>query len=276
MSLPAETCLEELQMIRCSLLPDSEVLEFVYDADFWEPLLEALETSDTEAIFKSDPERFASATFTLRVRGVDDIWFQITMPVGAPGPTATSVKSNTLPRAEVDSLQRMVSEKLEETKGDDFGLYNVLSAHMLPLLHEYEVDHAQEAISNDEKQDTDRFTNSTIYHVFFNSHHLISPKKRKALQQWTSSLSLAGFAKVGYPGIIYAQGSQENLEEFVANVKAMQWLALKVRFVEPLPTKYLESSSLQWTGWREFQRVGELGREEYIFEMGIGSSSNQN
>ncbi|KAH6896141.1 hypothetical protein BKA70DRAFT_1375650 [Coprinopsis sp. MPI-PUGE-AT-0042] len=245
MSLPAETCLEELQMIRCSLLPDSEVLEF------------ALETSDTEAIFKSDPERFASATFTLRVRGVDDIWFQITMPVGAPGPTATSVKSNTLPRAEVDSLQRMVSEKLEETKGDDFGLYNVLSAHMLPLLHEYEVDHAQEAISNDEKQDTDRFTNSTIYHVFFTSHHLISPKKRKALQQWTSSLSLVGFAKVGYPGIIYAQGSQENLEEFVANVKAMQWLALK-RVGEVV------------------EEMKKLGREEYIFEMGIGSSSNQN
>jgi hypothetical protein len=63
----------------------------------------------------------------------------------------------------------------------------------------------------------------------------------------------------------------------------MQWLALKVRFVEPLPAKYLENGSIRLTGWREFQRVGEvveemkkLGREDYIFEMGIGSSSSQN
>ncbi|KAG1738668.1 uncharacterized protein EDB91DRAFT_1054485, partial [Suillus paluster] len=43
-------------------------------------------------------------------------------------------------------------------------------------------------------------------------------------------LSISGFAKVGYPGIIYTEGAQENVEEFVANVKSMQWLALRVRF----------------------------------------------
>lgn len=121
-----------------------------------------------------------------------------------------------------------------------------------------------------------------LFHALFTSHHLISTKKRKSLQQWSASLKLAGFAKVGYPGVIYAQGSQGNLEEFVANVKAMQWLALKVRFVERVPAKLL-SVSAAFSGWQEFSRVGEvveemkrLGREEFVLEMGVGSSGSTN
>jgi len=122
------------------------------------------------------------------------------------------------------------------------------------------------------------------FHVLFTSHHLISPNKRRSLQQWSSSLSLTGFAKVGYPGIIYAEGEGSCIEEFVDNVKAMQWLALKVRFVEPLDTKYSPGESIsdgkgEARSWKEFQKVGEvveemrkLGREEYVVEMGIGSA----
>lgn len=65
------------------------------------------------------------------------------------------------------------------------------------------------------------------------------------------------------------------MEEFVANVKAMQWLALKVRFVEPID----ESVAGQERRWSEFQKVGEvveemrrIGRKKYIIEMGIGSA----
>jgi hypothetical protein len=65
------------------------------------------------------------------------------------------------------------------------------------------------------------------------------------------------------------------VEEFVANVKAMQWLALKVRFVEPID----ESVGGHEKQWSEFQKVGEvveemrrIGREKYIVEMGIGSA----
>jgi hypothetical protein len=98
------------------------------------------------------------------------------------------------------------------------------------------------------------------------------------LQQWTASLKLSGFAKIGYPGVIYTQGTQENLEEFVANVKAMQWLALKVRFLDQLPDKPLANAA-SLSGWQEFSRVGEvveemkrIGREAFVLEMGIGSS----
>lgn len=118
------------------------------------------------------------------------------------------------------------------------------------------------------------------FHVLFTSHHLVSSKKRRSLQQWANSLKVSGFAKVGYPGVIYAQGSEESIEEFVSNVKSMQWLALRVRYVEPVPQDLLDGPSP--SGWREFSRVGEvveemrrLGRESCVLGMGIGSTSSE-
>lgn len=136
----------------------------------------------------------------------------------------------------------------------------------------------EEPASTEGEPKTFHLPDATIFHVLFTSHHIISTKKRKSLQQWTASLKLSGFAKIGYPGVIYTQGTQENLEEFVANVKAMQWLALKVRFLDQLPDKPLANAA-SLSGWQEFSRVGEvveemkrIGREAFVLEMGIGSS----
>jgi hypothetical protein len=118
------------------------------------------------------------------------------------------------------------------------------------------------------------------YHALLTSHHLVSSQKRRSLQQWSSDLSILGFAKVGYPGIIYAQGVQAAVEEFVANVKAMKWLALRLRFIEPIEgagdKRVLENS------WVEFEKVGEvleemrrIGRENFILETGIGSAGSK-
>jgi len=96
------------------------------------------------------------------------------------------------------------------------------------------------------------------------------------LQQWASSLSLVGFCKIGHPGVIYAQGIGENINKFVQNVKSMQWLALRVRFVEALcDGESILSDGI--TPWVEFEKVGKvvehmrsIGREKYMLEMGIG------
>ena len=67
----------------------------------------------------------------------------------------------------------------------------------------------------------------------------------------------------------------------MANIKAMQWLALRVRFVEPLPVPSTDKKTGWLAGersWKEFQKVGEvveemkrLGMAELVVEMGIGS-----
>ncbi|KAG2032969.1 hypothetical protein BDR03DRAFT_968589, partial [Suillus americanus] len=149
--------------------------------------------------------------------------------------------------------------------------------HLLPKLHEdgHSIDTGlSESMDILEHQSTNRLPETADYHALLTSHHLVSPTKRRSLQRWSSELSISGFAKVGYPGVIYAHGSQENVEEFVANVKSMQWLALKVRFVEPT-----DLANEDHKGWSEFQKVGEVveemrrrGKDKYITEMGIGSS----
>ncbi|TFK21645.1 hypothetical protein FA15DRAFT_758591 [Coprinopsis marcescibilis] len=279
--------LSELQMIYCSLLPP-ELMEFMYDSPLWTSILSNSGGFDVSVLSGADIENCGSVTFTLKVENVKKIWLQVTMPVWSNSGTTSqpdkplsgvtiSVKSDVLSRAEIDNWQLFVKEKMiEEEEGTEFALYNLISSHLFPLLHEYEGEQVEQGPANisDSRVESSQ---TPIHHVLFSSHHLISPKKRRSLQQWTSSLSLSGFAKVGYPGIIYAQGPQDSLEEFVANVRAMQWLALKVRFFELLPERYKDGPVL--AGWREFQRVGEvveemkaIGRGEYVFEMGIGSA----
>ena len=79
--------------------------------------------------------------------------------------------------------------------------------------------------------------------------------------------------------MIYCEGAQSSVEEFVGNVKAMQWLALRVRFVELLPGTSVAAETSERRRWVEFEKVGEvvqemkrIGRESYVVEMGIGSA----
>lgn len=86
--------------------------------------------------------------------------------------------------------------------------------------------------------------------------------------------------------MLYAEGERADVEEWVKEVKSWQWLALRVRFVEQLPAKYVSrDDSIQRQGgtderrrWVEVEKVGDvvdemrrLGRESYVVEMGIGS-----
>lgn len=98
------------------------------------------------------------------------------------------------------------------------------------------------------------------------------------MQQWSSELSISGFAKIGHPGLIYAEGDKENVDEFVRNIRAMQWLALKVRFIEPIEPSQHDPGQR----WMEVEKVGEvlalmrrLGREKHITNFGIGSISSE-
>ncbi|KAG6843141.1 hypothetical protein H0H93_002087, partial [Arthromyces matolae] len=143
-----------------------------------------------------------------------------------------------------------------------FPVYQLLILHLLPIVHEKVNSQLSSSHDSDYAGSPARLTQS-IYHALLTSHHLISPNKRRSLQNWSASLSISGFAKVGYPGVIYATGQKDDIEEFVGNIKAMQWLALKVRFVEELPgDNDSESEAIDTAGkdcrWKEFQKVGEV------------------
>lgn len=161
-------------------------------------------------------------------------------------------------------------------------VYELISTHLLPLLHtEYDNANAVTAGRSESPTHESRgpqLVSATRYHALLTSHHLISPQKRRSLHQWSSDLNVKGFAKVGYPGIIYAGGLRKDVEEFVGNVKAMQWLALRVRFIEALSHEKSEVVESEKSKWMEFEKVGEvveemkrIGREECVLHIGIGS-----
>jgi hypothetical protein len=281
--------LEELQLIQCSLLP-TEHLTFLDDTGIWTDALRQYSEDSSASL----PDTESSPFVGIHVDGAK-IWFEM-KPNEEASKMIISVKGEGITRAEQERWRSLVVEKMEEISDSEFvyflritclrsfhrvrfPMYQLVSLHLLPLLHE-EVQNAESQKFDQQATAKPDLRDSEPFHVLFTSHHLISPNKRRSLQQWCSSLSLTGFAKVGYPGVIYAQGERMNIEEFVDNVKAMQWLALKVRFVEPLPIpESANSYHAGPTSWKEFQKVGEvveemrrIGREEYVVEMGIGSA----
>ena len=102
------------------------------------------------------------------------------------------------------------------------------------------------------------------------------------MQQLASQLGITGFAKVGYPGIMYAEGPQEAVEAFVRDIKGMQWLALRVRFVEPISDSDLGVMLDQNVRWMEVSKIGEVlelmrmrGRDDVVTNLGIGAPSKE-
>ncbi|PPQ93426.1 hypothetical protein CVT25_004498 [Psilocybe cyanescens] len=270
--------LEELQLIQCSLLPD-EQLRFIDSSAGWGEALETY-TTDLDAI----PQIDCAASFSIRLDG-SKTWFEITLSdtegntvdEGMRPQASVAVKGEDMSRSQQDKWNSLIAEKMEEISDSDFPMYQLISLYLLPLLREEHERRSSSGALGTSLPNTARGGSEVgPYHVLFTSHHLISPNKRRSLQQWSSSLSLTGFAKVGYPGVIYAQGDRPNIEEFVDNVKAMQWLALKVRFVEPLQQREGKSTAVTLGDgtdgqprWKEFQKVGKvveemrrIGREE--------------
>ncbi|KAG6812435.1 hypothetical protein H0H92_002901 [Tricholoma furcatifolium] len=276
--------LAELQLIRSSLLSE-ETLTFLDEEELWTRL-----TAEHDADPATDPTDFEQSAASSRFRiDTEDsgVSFVVEFPKDYDGKltlakirTTLAVKGDRITRDEQERWQGIIEQQLREIGDSDFPIYQLLSLYLLPLLHD-ELENRPPEVETIIK--TGKPIDNSPYHALFTSHHLISPNKRRSLQSWSASLSLSGFAKVGYPGVIYAYGQKENVEEFVGNVKAMQWLALKVRFVEELPgTLFPRSSEVKDKNWAEFQKVGEvveemrrLGREQYVVEMGIGSAAKE-
>ncbi|KAJ3919524.1 hypothetical protein F5877DRAFT_89978 [Lentinula edodes] len=280
-----ERIFQELQLIHCSLLP-AEIFLFLDHCNDWNDALHSYVSFG----YSDSLEKLNLSSPSLHV-GLENynVWFEVTLSLVQHKPLV-SVKGEDISRDEQEKWQRIVKEKFEDIGDSEYPIYQLFSLHLLPMLHE-EADniHANRETKLLEPtsahgdvlslRSSHSSSSKVMYHALFISHHLISPTKRRNLQQWSMSLSISGFAKVGYPGVIYAEGMQENIEEFVDNVKAMQWLALRLRFREPVPEGVDGYNSASRRQWREFQKVGDvmeemrrIGRQKYVVEMGIGSA----
>ncbi|KAK7051495.1 hypothetical protein VNI00_004469 [Paramarasmius palmivorus] len=271
--------LGELQLVKCSLLP-GELFDFVEHCTVWEDYLDSFtSTASTDAV-EVDFSAIPPCRFTISLSDYSQVHFEIELPRSYPEKykPIILVKGEDITRAEQELWMRIVQERLDEvlTGGMEYPVYQLLSTYLIPLLHEAATQvQKAEAAAQDAPSETS--SSAGHYHALLTSHHLVSPTKRRNLQLWSSQLSLSGFSKVGYPGVIYAEGAKENVEDFVGRIKAMNWLALRVRFVENLVLG--ETQERQGVKWKEFEKVGEvveemrnIGRDKWVVEMGIGSS----
>ena len=69
-----------------------------------------------------------------------------------------------------------------------------------------------------------RFKRTVIW-----SHHLLATSKRRSILAWSKELHLGGYSRPGYPGAIFAEGEEEDVDEFVRRLKELRWQALQVR-----------------------------------------------
>ena len=177
------------------------------------------------------------------------------------------------------------------TYSSRFPLYQLLATHFLPLLAPSSPSPPPSSPNIERSSST--VTNGTggLHHALLTSHHLLSTSKRKDLVSLASQLSLLSFSKTGHPGIMYAMGDVEDLEEWIREVKSWQWLALRVRITpEPVKSTYgpdEEARRGQDEGarggrgrghWDELEKVGEAlewlrprGSEKLLTDCGIGA-----
>lgn len=199
------------------------------------------------------------------------------------------VKSNEDGRQQAEDRISWADQRMEAWDPDeDYPLYQLLTTHFLPLLAH--VPASAEAGSS-APDPAPRQADEAPHHCLLTSHHLLSPSKRKDLIALSSQLSLVGFAKTGHPGIMYAIGSREDLEEWQREVKSWNWLALRVRVApEPIPAESAEdagggrgSASGARGGkgrgeWAELEKLSDAlewmrirGRERLLLDVGMGS-----
>jgi len=264
MTLNSQLC--ELQLLQSSLFA-GESLEFCDKPLEWQRLLDELNGGQEI----ESAEDLSPAHFVIKV-GETPVWLDIQFSASHPNASSFSVKGN-LSRDEQIKWSTLINEKMLEFGDTEYPTYEVLTSYLIPLLQR-----SEKILPPAPTPGTPGSGEPIFSHALMTSHHLISHHKRRDLQHWASSLSLVGFCKVGHPGVIYVQGSEDSVNEFVQNVKSLQWLALKVRFVEALGDGEPIISEVG-TPWVEFEKVGKvveymrlIGREKYVVEMGIGSA----
>ncbi|KAI5251103.1 DUF1115-domain-containing protein [Aureobasidium subglaciale] len=132
------------------------------------------------------------------------------------------VDTSTRKRARA-KLSEMVEE--QEAGIEMLDLVVTLFTEHLPELTESNSDADQDG----DKDDGPHQHTSQIKRVVIWSHHLLATSKRKDIQAWSKELSLSGYSRPGHPGSIFAEGDEDQIDEFIRRLKQLRWQALQVR-----------------------------------------------
>lgn len=60
-------------------------------------------------------------------------------------------------------------------------------------------------------------------------HHIIATNKRRLVKELALDLGLAGFSKIGWPGVVVVEGPESAVEEYVRQLQRLRWKQMTVR-----------------------------------------------
>ncbi|KAK6589582.1 hypothetical protein RS030_203132 [Cryptosporidium xiaoi] len=110
------------------------------------------------------------------------------------------------------------------------------------------------------------------------SHHIRSKIKRKLICEWARELSLGGFCKIGYPGIIILEGPEECCLEYTRRLQRLRWKHFVVRgeIIDEISLIFNKEGKVDLDSMRKLpERMIELPPEQmktlakYCDELGI-------
>ncbi|GAB7356285.1 hypothetical protein MBLNU459_g7090t1 [Dothideomycetes sp. NU459] len=107
---------------------------------------------------------------------------------------------------------------------------------------------------SDQHAGTRRQPSHAIKRVVIWSHHLLATSKRRDIQVWSKELNLSGFARPGYPGAVFAEGDEDQVDEFVGRLKQLRWQALQVRAEEKVDARVCGNGE----GVEEVEGLGDI------------------
>lgn len=131
-----------------------------------------------------------------------------------------------------EPLLRNVCQQAAESLPGEEALYAVLNAAEQWVQENEDVNiKGGEKTKDDGERNVSR---STASHMILGrrliySHHIISKRKRADMLELARHLNLTGFLKIGWPGIIIIEGSEEDCQSFYDGIRGWSWQYLVVR-----------------------------------------------
>eukprot|EP01135_Chromosphaera_perkinsii_P007572 Nk52_evm28s914 gene=Nk52_evmTU28s914 len=234
----AQRQVDEVEVIR-SMYPDEFAFE-TGEATF-ETLKVDLEQSE-DAINIGRVSSGASVfAFSLCIRFLDseecdekdkyEIKVTFEIPSGYPLLESASmgVSSSSLERKVCSDMASKIKEHCESHQGNEVGL--TVLEFVQEAFPELVKGLQTKATSTkaEKKAETVRNRKTELAVCLFWMHHIKSTTKRKNIIAWSNELSLRGYSKPGYPGIVVVEGENEDVSEYIRRLKALKWKAIAVR-----------------------------------------------
>ncbi|KAF3935117.1 hypothetical protein ABW19_dt0210129 [Dactylella cylindrospora] len=163
-------------------------------------------------------------------------------------------KVNTKTRKEARSRVETIVKEECEGGSEDGEVLDVIIQKASEALNEISITNTNSSSSSSNRNAAEPTEERKLYkRTVIWTHHLLPTAKRKNIISWGAELGLVGYSRPGYPGGIFVEGGDADVDEFVERLKGLKWQALQVRGEERGSERLLKGG-----GVKEVEGFGEV------------------